>query len=123
LIEAEPRVYKSFRGRQLKGLMFGAAGAAVGLVAFGMRDFVGYATAFLLALPGFAYGYYQPQGKPVEFWLRVLYRYYTGSQRLTAAPRVAGWRSWLAQIPPILTALWFAASGRTLPGGDGDFRG
>jgi hypothetical protein len=123
LIEAEPRIYKSFRSRQLKGILFGAAGAAVGLVALGVRDFAGYASAFLLALPGFAYGYYRPQGKPVEYWLRVLYRFYSTPQRLSAAPRFSRWRVWMAQFDPVLTGLWIAASGRTLPGGDGDLHG
>lgn len=107
LVEAQPRVYRSFRGRQLKGLLFGACGAVVSLVVLGASDFMGYAVAFLAALPGFAYGYYHPQGKPVEYWLQVLYRYYTAPQLITAnrAALRPAWKVRAAQIKPVLNAL------------------
>ncbi|HEY3366002.1 MAG TPA: hypothetical protein VGK74_13175 [Symbiobacteriaceae bacterium] len=104
LTDAQPRVYKSFRGRQLKGILLGLSGAAISLWLFGMKDFTGYALAFLMGLPGFAYGYYQPQGKPVEYWGRVLLRYYT-APRLVTANREAvrpRWQIRAAQIGPII---------------------
>lgn len=91
LIEAQPRIYKSFRGRQLKGLLLGAGGAALVLILVGLSDFTGYALAFLAALPGFAYGYYQPEGRPVEEWLLVLYRFYATSQRISCVPPRRPW--------------------------------
>ena len=106
LTDAQPRVYKSFRGRQLKGLLMAVAGVAVSLSNLGAKDFAGYALAFFLALPGFAYGYYYPQGKPVEYWLRVLYRYYTAPQVLTSQRQATWprWRIFLAQFDPVFTA-------------------
>lgn len=111
LVDAQPRVYKSFRGRQLRGIAFGLAGAAVGLALMGTQEFTGYALAFLMALPGFAYGYYQPEGRPVEYWLRVLIRYYTQPQIITASAHALRprWRVFLAQFDPVLTALWRTA--------------
>ncbi|HWI63663.1 MAG TPA: PrgI family protein [Symbiobacteriaceae bacterium] len=107
LIEAQPRVYKSFRGRQLKGIALGLAGAAAGLAVVGARD-IGYAVAFLLALPGFAYGYYRPEGRPVEYWLRLVWRFYSKPQVITASTIAAQprWRLLLAQIDPIINAMW-----------------
>lgn len=99
LIEAQPRVYKSFRGRQLKGLLFGTGGAALMLALFGAKDFTGYALAFFAGLPGFAYGYFQPGGRPVEDWLKILLSYYASPQRISAVPP----RALRAQIGPILT--------------------
>ena len=104
LVEAQPRVYKSFRGRQLKGLLFGAGGAVLVLIFVGLQEFTGYALAFLAALPGFAYGYYQPQGRPVEDWLKILYRFYATSQLISAAPPRRPW----TQAGPILRATWYA---------------
>ena len=77
LSQAEPRVYRSFRGRQLKGLLLAAGGAALGLVVFGARSPAGFGATFLMTLPGFAFGYYQPDGRPVEHWLRVQWQYAT----------------------------------------------
>ena len=74
--QAQPRVYKSFRGRQVRGLLMAAAGAALGLLIFGARDAAGYGLTFLMAVPGFAYGYFQPEGKPLEYWFLVLLRYH-----------------------------------------------
>jgi hypothetical protein len=108
LIEAQPRVYKSFRGRQLQGLLMGAGGAALMLAVFGVRDFSGYALAFVAALPGFAYGYYQPQGRPLEYWLRVQYRYFASAQRLTAVRPRRPWSVLRGQIDPVLRACrWY----------------
>jgi hypothetical protein len=90
LIEAQPRVYKSFRGRQMKGIIIGLGCATLCVMVFGVSNFAGYLMTFLGALPGFAYGYFQPQGKPLEYWLRVLLRYYTQPQILSSAP--AGWK-------------------------------
>lgn len=109
LIEAQPRIYKSFRGRQLKGLMIGAGGAALVLIPMGVKDLSGYLLAFLAALPGFAYGYYKPEGKPVEEWLMVLVRFYATSQRISAVPPRPRW-SWpvlRAQFDPIIRAAWW----------------
>lgn len=122
LVEAQPRVFKSFRGRQLKGIAMAVAGVAVVLVFFGMRDFSGYALAFAAALPGFAYGYYQPQGKPVEYWLRVLIRYYTAPQMITShrdglRPR---WQRWLAKAHRI--AIQAAAQIKPTPNRAGENR-
>lgn len=86
LIQAQPRVYKSFRGRQLQGILLALVGAFLSLALFGAKDFTGYACMFLTALPGFLYGYYQPQGQPVEYWLRVLWRFYTSPQRVSPVP-------------------------------------
>jgi hypothetical protein len=106
LTEAQPRIYRSFRGRQLHGILLGAGGALVSLTLFGMRDVTGFALAFLAALPGFAYGYYQPQGKPVEYWVRVLWRYYTSPQSITAHPSGGRkWRLFAAQIKPTAFAV------------------
>lgn len=107
LVEAEPRVFKSFRGRQLKGITLGACGAAVILATFGVQDFTGYALAFLATLPGFAYGYYHPQGKPVEYWVRVWVLYYLTPRLMTSSPSAARprWRLFLGQITPVLKAL------------------
>ncbi|HYF93433.1 MAG TPA: PrgI family protein [Symbiobacteriaceae bacterium] len=105
LVDAQPRVYKSFRGRQLKGIAFGVAGAAVGLLLMRTHDFAGYLLAFLMALPGFAYGYYQPDGRPLEYWLRVVVRYYTKPQIISASPLVLR-LVWLAQFDPIINAVW-----------------
>jgi hypothetical protein len=107
LVEAQPRVYRSFRGRQLKGLLMGAGGAGLVLILIGARDLTGYVLAFLAALPGFAYGYYQPQGRPVEYWLQVYRSYYTKPQRITAArpPRMRP--ALLSQIGPVLRVLAF----------------
>lgn len=88
LTEAQPRVYKSFRGRQLSGILFGAAGATLSVLTVGVSDILGYAATFLAALPGFAYGYYQLQGKPVEYWIGVLVRYYTKPQHISFQQRL-----------------------------------
>lgn len=87
LIEAQPRIYKAFRGRQLRGILLGTGGAMLGLLLFGLHDPIGYLGTFVVALPGFAYGYFQPHGKPVEYWLRVWWRFYTSAQMLTASPQ------------------------------------
>jgi hypothetical protein len=84
LAQAQPRVYKSIRGRQLRGLLLAATGAGLGLVIFGAGDVTGYGATFLMAVPGFAYGYFQPEGKPVEYWFLVILRYHFTSQRLGA---------------------------------------
>lgn len=86
LVEAQPRVYKAFRGRQLKGIALGLGGAAVSLALFGRFGEIGYLMTFLGAMPGFAYGYFQPQGKPVEYWLAVQWRYFTTPQEWGARP-------------------------------------
>lgn len=85
LAQAQPRVYKSFRGRQVKGMVLAAGGALVGITIFGVKEITGYAATFALALPGFAYGWFQPEGKPVEYWLWVLVRFYLTPQRYGAA--------------------------------------
>lgn len=95
LAQAQPRVYKSFRGRQVKGLVLAAAGAALGILIFGVRDISGYAFSFALALPGFAYGWFQPEGKPVEYWLQVLFRYYLTPQQYGAVRQPPRWRQWI----------------------------
>jgi hypothetical protein len=84
-------VYKSFRGRQVRGILVAAAGATVGLLIFGARDAAGYGLTFLMAVPGFAYGYFQPEGKPVEYWFLVLLRYHF-------TPQMFGPRS---EAPPL----------------------
>jgi hypothetical protein len=113
LTEAQPRVYRSFRGRQLQGILLGAGGAVISLAVFGMSDFIGYALAFAAALPGFAYGYYQPQGKPVEYWVRVLLRYYLTPQVITAHPSGGRrWRLFAAQIKPTVWAAWWVLKPR-----------
>lgn len=71
----------------------------------GTHEFTGYALAFLMALPGFAYGYYQPDGRPLEYWLRVLVRYYRQPQVISASPLVLR-PVWRAQFDPIINALW-----------------
>ncbi len=86
LVEAQPRVYKSFRGRQMKGIALGLVGAATSLLLFGRWGEIGYPLAFMASLPGFAYGYFQPQGKPVEYWLRVQWRFFTTPQRWGVIP-------------------------------------
>jgi len=108
LIEAQPRVFKSFRGRQLRGLLFGVGGVALMLTTVGLKDFTGYALAFAAALPGFAYGYFQPQGRPIEYWLQVTFRYYTSPQRISAARPRRMWnlRTLRGQIDPVLRAVW-----------------
>jgi len=87
LIEAQPRIYKAFRGRQLRGILLGTGGAILGTMLFGLHDPTGYLGTFVAALPGFAYGYFQPHGKPVEYWLRVWWLFYTSPQMLTASPQ------------------------------------
>lgn len=86
LLEAQPRVYRAFRGRQLKGLIAAGLGASLVAVTLGMQDFHAYVLTFAAALPGFLYGYYQPQGRPIEFWLMVHYRYLAAPQVWSAAP-------------------------------------
>jgi len=107
LIDAQPRVYKSFRGRQLKGLLMGTGGAGVVLAFFGLRDPVGQVLAFLATLPGFAYGYYEPEGRPVEDWLKLIYRYHATPQCITTGgPRPQkSFRLLRAQFDPVLVAL------------------
>jgi hypothetical protein len=84
IAQAEPRVYKSFRPRQIRGLMLAAVGAVtIGLI-FGIKDVLGVTMTFTAALPGFAYGYYEPDGKPVEYWLRVVWRFHAQPRRFTA---------------------------------------
>lgn len=85
LVEAQPRVYKSFRGRQVKGIALGLGGAAISHLLFSGFANMGYLLTFLAALPGFAYGYYQPQGKPLEYWVQVHWRYFTTPQYLGAS--------------------------------------
>jgi hypothetical protein len=83
----------------------GVGGATVCLMIFGMKDFTDYALAFLAGLPGFAYGYYQPHGKPVEYWTLVLWRYYTKPQAITAHPSGGRrWRLLAAQFKPTVFA-------------------
>lgn len=85
LIDAQPRVFKSYRGRQMKGIAAAVIGAGLGIWLIGVSEPPGLFAAFLLALPGFAYGYYRPNGQPVEYWLRVLVRYHLAPRRLSAA--------------------------------------
>jgi hypothetical protein len=85
-------VYKALRGRQLRGLLAAAAGAGLGLLIFGAREVSAYGATFLLAVPGFAYGYFQPEGKPVEYWLLVLIRYHFTVQRLGPCSAPAWWQ-------------------------------
>lgn len=102
--QAQPRVYKSIRGRQLRGLLAAAGGAILGLAIFGAGDATGYGITFLMAVPGFAYGYFQPEGKPVEYWLLVVLRYHFSRQRITAYPpesafyRAARHAAWLYRV-------------------------
>lgn len=91
LAQAQPRVYKSFRSRQMKGIATAAAGAGLVLWLLGAREVTGYMLAFLAALPGFAYGYYEPEGKPVEYWVRVWFQYLFQHQTLSPAPQGPGW--------------------------------
>lgn len=86
LAQAQPRVYKSFRARQVRGLLLAAGGAGLALLIVGARDLTGYMITFLAAVPGFAYGYFEPDGKPVEYWLRVIFRYYMRPRVHASAP-------------------------------------
>jgi hypothetical protein len=97
LAQAQPRVYKSFRGRQVKGLLLAAAGTALGLLVVGAKDASSYAFTFALALPGFAYGWFQPEGKPVEYWLQVLLRYYLTPQQFGAVRQPPRWRQLMSR--------------------------
>ncbi|HWI51277.1 MAG TPA: PrgI family protein [Symbiobacteriaceae bacterium] len=110
LIDAQPRVYRSFRGRQLKGLLYGTGGAVLVIALVGIKDFTGYALAFLAALPGFAYGYFQPDGRPVEDWMKIIFRYHASPQRITnvSPRRTWNWRVLRAQFDPIINAAWRA---------------
>jgi hypothetical protein len=112
LVEAQPRVYGSFRGRQMRGIGIGLAGAALSLYFIGANNFLGYGLTFIAALPGFAYGYYQPQGKPLEYWLVVLVRFHFTPQRVTASPqglmpvmkgRLQAIKFWLRAVLVLLT--------------------
>lgn len=114
LTEAQPRVYKSFRGRQIQGILVGALGAAISLKVVGAQDAVGYFSTFLAALPGFAYGYYQPHGRPVEYWAAVLWRYYTKSQRWSMRSSESWFRQVSTDVRMRLRALWFVAVSRLL---------
>lgn len=107
LVEAQPRVYKAFRGRQLRGIALGLAGAATSLLIFGRFGDVGYLLTFVAALPGFAYGYFQPQGKPLEYWVLVQWRYFTTSQHWGASPP-ATLRSRMSQVWRHVHSLWRA---------------
>lgn len=55
---------------------------------FGRLGDLGYLLTFISAVPGFAYGYYQPQGKPLEYWLMVQWRYFTSPQQWGAGPPI-----------------------------------
>lgn len=92
LAQAQPRVYKSFRGRQVQGMLMAAAGGILGLLTFGVQDITGYGATFALALPGFAYGWFQPEGKPLEYWLRVLLRFHLTPQRIGSARPISAVR-------------------------------
>lgn len=105
LAQAQPRVYKSLRGRQLHGLLTAGAGVVAGLLLFGGRDLSGYALSFMLALPGFAYGYFQPEGKPVEYWLRVLIRYHFTPQRMGKGRLARPWWQLLCS-PGMAVQVW-----------------
>jgi len=104
LSQAQPRVYKSFRGRQVKGMLMAAGGAAIGLLLFGVREVAGFGATFALAVPGFAYGWFQPEGKPVEYWLQVLFRYYLTPQRYGGVPPTPPWRRWPARFGLMIRA-------------------
>lgn len=93
LSTAQPRVYKSMRGRQITGLLMAVAGTGLGLTVFGASTLLAYALTFALAVPGFAYGYFQPDGRPVEQWLRVLLRFYLGTARARPPLSMAFWRN------------------------------
>lgn len=86
LAKAQPRVYKSFRARQIRGLLMAAGGAGVALLIAGAHDLTGYMITFMAAVPGFAYGYFEPEGKPVEYWLRVVLRYHLRPRVQASAP-------------------------------------
>ena len=105
LAQAQPRVYKALRGRQLKGLLLAGAGAVLGLVLFGFRDAAGFGATFLLSVPGFAYGYFQPEGKPVEYWLLVQIRYHWTTQRFGSVPPHSWWRRRMATGWRVLQAM------------------
>lgn len=108
LAQAQPRVYKSFRGRQVKGLVLAAAGAATGLLLFGMKEISGYAFTFALALPGFAYGWFQPEGKPVEYWFRVALRFYLTPQQYGAVRKQPLWRRLMSRAALLVRAAFRA---------------
>lgn len=88
----------------MKGLIMAAGGALVGLLLFGVRDVAGYGATFALALPGFAYGWFQPEGKPVEYWLRVVLRYYLTPQQYGAVRSVPTWRQRLSKAALMIRA-------------------
>lgn len=89
LRQAEGRTWRQFYPRQARGLAWGLAGGIIGTLTWGVRSPVGFLATALLALPGFAYGFYMPAGRPVEWWARVIWRYYTTPQvaNLTARRR------------------------------------
>jgi hypothetical protein len=68
-------------------LLLAGVCALVALLIFGARDITGYASVFLAAIPGLAYGYYQPDGKPVEYWLRTGWRYHIRPRVLSPVPK------------------------------------
>lgn len=90
--EAEGRTWRSFYPRQVRGLIAGALGGGLGALLWGVGTLPGFMATMLAALPGFAYGFYLPGGRPVEWWLRVYWRYYTAPQRATLMPRKVGYR-------------------------------
>lgn len=98
IAQAQPRVYKSFRGRQLRGLILAAVSAGVAIMVFGVRDLMGYGATFLATIPGLAYGYYQPDGKPVEYWLRTALRYHTRPRVLSPLPRPSAWHRFKTRV-------------------------
>ena len=105
LAQAQPRVYRSLRGRQLWGLLLSAAGAGLGLLLFGAQDVTGYGATFLLAVPGFAYGYFHPEGKPVEYWLKVILRFYLAPRQLTGVPQRPWWGIRTEQVRQVAGAI------------------
>lgn len=105
LAQAQPRVYKALRGRQLKGLIIAGAGVIAGLIIFGVKDVSAYGATFLLAVPGFAYGYFQPEGKPVEYWVLVQLRFHFTGQRFGSIAEPSWWRRRLAGYRQIIQAI------------------
>lgn len=75
LAQAEGRSFRNFYPRQVRGLVIGTAGGLLGAWFFGVGTPLHVALAFALALPGFAYGFFQPGGMPVEQWTRIRFRF------------------------------------------------
>lgn len=87
LEQAEGRTWRNLYPRQARGLAWGCAGGVVGALLWGLSTPAGFVATAALALPGFAYGFYQPAGRPLEWWLRVTMRYYTTPQVATVGAR------------------------------------